>query len=160
MKYKSIGNYLKNTNSKLPGTISSSWNNEFAYFDSYKDEVGPELIDNYISVASCVPENIIIDDENSIFIGEGGAVADAYSVNSYQSEEAIDEGFRQIIAENEAMYPGYEFIILPGEFPIDIDGAMYHNDELTYDMMPIMSTHILYIKNYKDILENTKNKSK
>lgn len=159
MSYKSIncGDINgKKDSSKLVGALST--NQDFFYMNTIRDEIGPEDEFTYSPIAVFLPKDISVDYENDLFIGEAGAVADAYNFNNLSEEEKQKE-IQFIIAEKQAMYPEYEFVILPGKFPIDVEGGLTLNNELIREARGIMSSHILYITDYQNHLQSTKNKS-
>lgn len=158
MSYKSIicGDINgKKDSSKLVGALSA--NQDFFYENTIKDEFGPEGEIFNSPITSFIPKDISVDYENDLFIGAAGAVADAYDFNGLSEEEKQKE-IQFIIAEKQEMYPGYEFVILPGKFPIGVEGGLTDNNGLVREASGIMSSHILYITDYKNHLQNIKNK--
>lgn len=141
---------------KLPGALAAFQN--FFYDDSVKDFWGPEAVHNYSPVATFVPTSsgISMDNENDIFVKDGKAVADAFDLTHLSADErlrAIDE----IIMERKLMYPDYDFVMLPGNFPIYVEGGLTENGKCVRSASANMSSHILYINDYKRHLVNNKN---
>lgn len=145
----------KKDSDKLVGALST--HQDFYYNHTVKDENGPEGEFLNTPITMFVPNNISVDEENDLFIGEAGAVADAYDFNGLTEEEK-QNAIKFIIAEKQEMYPGYEFAILPGKFPIGVNGGLTVNNESVKEDSGIMSSHILYITDYQNHLVNTKSK--
>ena len=145
MNYKNIecGNINGRKDSDyLPGALSP--NQDFFYLEPSEDK---ELIASSRSVACFVPENIKDDYHYEIFVDENGAIADAYNFKKLSSTE-IENEIKKIITEKKLLYPEYEFKILEGRFPLNVDWGEKE-----------MSSHILYITNYKEHLKTPNNKS-
>lgn len=138
----------KRCSEQLPGALAA---NQSFFYDKCTDD----YYQIHESVQKFVPDDIKLDRLHNIFVDENGAVADAYSFEGL-SEEEKKGVIATIIVYRQEKFPGYEFVMLPGRFPIRVEGAkdLYDSDE------GIMSTHILYIKNYKDILEKTEETGK
>lgn len=167
MKYRNIvcGNVSGRRDSeKLPGALAAD--EDFFYIQTYKDEYGPEGVFLYDRVFAFVPKEIQLDFKNNIFIGSGGAVADAYDF-SFLTEEEKESTMQEILAEKRMMYPTYDFAILPGQFPIDVQGGLvcaitdssgFHEEQVRPDE-GVMSSHVLYITDYQNHLTESKKKS-
>ena len=138
----------KRCSEQLPGALAAD--QDFFYERGMRD---PYFF--YSSVFVFVPEKIKYDREHNIFADENGAVVDAYDFEGL-SEEEKEGVIATIIAYRQKEFPDYEFVMLPGRFPIRVEGAKgdYDEDE------GVMSTHILYIKNYKEILEKLEDEDK
>lgn len=126
----------KRCSEQLPGALAAY--QDFFYTRGW-DNGDPYFIN--MGVGVFVPSNIETDYKHDIFVDEHGAVVDAYDFGILNEEETKSV-IETIIAYKKKNFPDYEFVMLPGRFPIDVD-----DDRAT------MSTHILYIKNYKEILE-------
>ena len=87
---------------------------------------------------------VIKDKEHDIFVNSHGAVANAFDFRKLGVLEER-EAIRRIIAEYRDKYPRYDFEISPSKFPINVDKKE-----------TIMSTHVLYIKNYPNFYKKPK----
>lgn len=147
MSYDSVNCMLKYDSDLLEGALSTR--QDFFYTCASKDEIGPE--DVYITkpITEFVPSHFNVDDVHDIFVNENGAVLDAYIFDG--SEEEQKEAMNKVLAEKQAMYPEYEFALIPDSFPVGvIGGTMFEG--VSWRDKPIMSTHVLYITNYEKYL--------
>ena len=148
MNYKKVDVVWDRTSKSLDGALCSDNIFGFLRFNDYSREIEPD----YYDISLYVPSNISKDSENDIFISDNGVVADAFDFSELTEQERT-LAMKQILAEKQGQYPGYEFSIVPGKFPLGL------GDASGYDSPPvIMSSHILCITNYKELLH--KNKSK
>lgn len=139
-KYQEISNFRHS--SKLKGALSNSADFTFLAFHSSSEDIDCD----YLPISIFVPEESFKNDmKNDIFISEHGAVANAYDFSALTDEERI-ETIRKILEEKIRKYPNYDFKIKIGKFPI----KLYDRDSLE------MSTHILYITNYEELLTKAK----
>lgn len=145
LKSESIG--LGSDSSCLEGAVSV--HSEFSFFRAYKDEIGPELIPDFMDVAVFVPRTFERDYDNEIFVGEHGAVANAYNLADEEEAKAI----KNILDEEKLKHPEYDYEMIKGEFPISVNGGITYGDGSRTEDTPMMSTHILYIKNYEKFLK-------
>lgn len=155
-KYRSVLDSVdKYENVNLSGALSTL--QEFAYAATLCKTRESIPMHQSIGNTQTVLNNYNVDKENHIITNKFGAVADAYDFSEL-SEKEISEVKRAIILEKKLCYPDYDFTIEPGEFPIDMDGGReniyghYSGDE------EILSTHVLYITNYRDFLKKSKSK--
>ena len=84
------------------------------------------------------------DYENDIYYNDNGAVSKAYDLSEVEDVKAAT---KQILAAKKEMHPEYKYVLKKGRFPLDIYG--YEESERA-----IYSTHILYIKNFSEIIKN------
>ena len=127
-------------------------------FSNIKEEVGYTAFQrgrDMISAFLPVDTEIRVDLENRIFVSNDGVVCDAYDLSKYSDEE-IAVLSRVILASEEMKHPGYEYVIKKGIFPINVNGSYTKYGEIEHGITPNMSTHILYLTNYKDFLPKTK----
>lgn len=144
---------LRNSNTNLPGGLSTD--EYFFYVDTNDDDAVP----NYSSVSNFISkENFKEDPVNKIYIGSEGAVCDAYSFADMNQDE-IEQNISQIIMEKKQIYPDYDFKIVPGNFPISVEGGYFCNGRQINSPEAKMSTHILYITDYDKHLVETEEKS-
>ena len=139
---------FNNITSKLPGAISTE--NSFQIIDTHQNEMGHEA-DVYSEGISNYAKNFNIDQQNKIFVDDNGAVANAYSFSGLSQEEKV-EMMEKILMDYNTKYPDYHFEILPGEFPLHVDGGYYWGNNIR-ERKPVMSTHVLYITDYKEHLD-------
>ena len=97
--------------------------------------------------------NFTIDEENDIIFNENGAVADAYSLDEKYTDEELESIKNEILETAKADYPGYDFKLLEGHFPMTSFDDFYDYNVERYD-----SDYILYIANYDELLEKNKQK--
>ena len=118
----------------LPGVLKPG---QQVFYDSgYNKESSMD----YKDLDYYVPEEFKIDGGLQAYVSENGAVVDAYYLSRLSPEE-FEKAKRSIISEQQILYPEYEFELLPGSFPMDF----------RTDGEPEMSSHVLYLKNYKEI---------
>ena len=91
------------------------------------------------------------DYNNDIFVGKNGAVAAAYDFKNLNDEEKERE-MSKIMMEKRSEFLDYEFEFVEGKFPVDVIPDNYCDK-------PIMSTHVLLIKDYEKHIINSKTKS-
>ena len=116
--------------SKLPGAIAAD-SRTIEFREDYCIDVDPFF---------GVDEKIFRHDYvNNMYVGPAGAVMNSYIIKGSSDEIATTIG--GIVTSYEEEYPEYEFVMLPGRFPVDAD---------------VFSTHVLYVKNYEEILANIK----
>lgn len=152
MNYKSIrcgGVSGKEYSVCLPGALATH-----QYF-SFLNRRNKEYEADYLPIICFIPDDIIEDSNNDIFIGKNGAIVDAYDFSKLTKDES-EQIKKDIIAEQKLLYPDYNFEIIEGKFPISVEGGNLDIDE---EPIGIMSSHILYITNYKDHLKTPNNKS-
>lgn len=160
-KYNTVscGNILgKEESDKLPGALAAF--QDFFYTDTEKDAYGPEGVFNHSSVAAFIPNesDIRTDYSNNIFIGDAGAVVDAFDLSSFP-ENVKQRAIKEIINERKLMYPDYDFAMLPGAFPISVEGGLTTCGVCMREPSADMSSHILYIKDYEKHIVSDKNKN-
>ena len=143
------------TKSTIKGTISPR--QDFIFANRNIIDNGEFFVNERNTVDAFLPidSDIISDFEHNIFIGSEGAVCDAYDLSGY-TEEQIGKIEGDIIKAKQIIYPEYEFSIKEGAFPININGSHTNNGEVKIGITPNMSTHILYLTNYKDFLPKDK----
>ena len=103
--------------------------------------------------------DIVADFKNKIFVNANGAVCDAYDLSAFTDKER-EKITKTILVTKKYRYPGYDFVIKEGIFPLNINGSCSRDDEIEEGITPNMSTHILYLKNYQDFLPKSKIKQK
>lgn len=141
-----------------------STNQDFFYIDMFvHDVIGPEYSHEgrftHKRISSFVPENITIDEENDVLALGDAAIVDAYDFNGLDNNE-LNLFASALIKVHEESYPDCEFALVPGEFPIGIEGRLIINGKEKKKENPIMSSHILCVKDYKKHLENNAVKQK
>ncbi len=142
----------------LAGALSTK--QDFFYVDMIvNDVVGPEYkhegVFGHQQITSFIPNKVVVDNENDILVTENGAIADAYDLNGLDDKELAF--FKDVIIKGyKELFPGYEFSIMPGNFPLGVNGSVTINEHLKKKKKVVMSSHILYITNYKNHLENNK----
>lgn len=134
-----------------------STNNSFSSIDTYdlasydRDENlrDTDTIRQYKNLKEIIGDNFTIDKENDLFVNEHGAVAGAVTIYDFNRDKKMKEvanKIEELMEEN----PEYDYELLPGRFPVGADINAGNWDTF-------YSTHVLYIKNYKELLEkNTK----
>ena len=147
----------KKYSENLNGALSA--NQEFFYIDMIIHDIVGEYshrgLFSHKEITSFIPENIIVDKDNDILVTDSGAIVEAYDFKGLNDKER--ESFSNMIINNyRQCYPDYEFALLPGEFPLGINGSITINNKLKRNQETIMSSHILYITDYKKHLENGK----
>ncbi len=141
-------------NKNLPGFLSAqttfTWSDTlYNGFESYKDPRNN-------NIANYIPEESDIKKVGDIFIGKEGAVSTAYNLDSYSTKEH-ESIIWALLTANELKYPGYKFVLLPEKFPIGIKPGHYGDKStLLIKGIPVFLTHILYITNYKEFVEDNK----
>ena len=115
------------------------------------------FIDERDTVEAFLPADSIIsiDKKNKLFIGEDGAICDAYDLSGYSRKE-IQDIIKTILITKKYQYPLYHFTIKEGAFPINVNGSHTKDGEVKIGISPNMSTHILYLTNYKEFLPKQK----
>lgn len=141
----------------LPGAVSDS-----TTFCTFGKDASGEANIGMEWIAGLVNEDEFTHDmKNGIYVNENGAVSNAYDF-SLLDKEKTENAIKQIIAEKKSEYPEYEFVMVEGKFPMDATGQFsYYSDTrhetvFTNESEAILSTHILYIKNYKKYLDEDK----
>ena len=137
--------------SKLPGALST-----FAYFGVlrpiyYNGISQRENMADISNVSNLTTREFQPDYNNDIFIGKNGAVAAAYDFKDLNDEEKERE-MAKIMMEKRSEFLDYEFEFVEGKFPVDVIPDNYCDK-------PIMSTHVLLIKDYEKHIINSKTKS-
>lgn len=136
------------TNECLDGAIST--NPEFEFYRTYSyGKLGCEDIPDYKSLVSMVPSSFEQDYAHDIFVDENGAVANAYILSDTWKDREIE----CILERNRREHPEYDYKMIEGSFPVDFKAGRVYNFEWPHDHI-IMSTHILYITNYKDFIKS------
>ncbi len=102
-----------------------------------------------------VDGSFTVDKKNNLIIGEDGAVFDAFDLNGYTIKQ-VNNILMTILVTRKYKYPLYEFSIKEGSIPINISGSHTVNGEVKIGITSNMSTHILYLTNYKDFLPKKK----
>lgn len=132
----------------LPGAVSSYM--YMTYEIKLMSRNGPGSDNDYLYVNKLLPENRNYSDSAGIFIGPAGAISNAYDLSKVSPEDE-EQVTNAIISKAKNEYPDYEFVLVPGEFPQYIERVI--KDEKTGAIYckpkAVMSTHILYIKDYK-----------
>ena len=153
MSYDSVKCIPKWDSILLNGALSTR--QDFFYGCAVKDEIGPEEVYITKPITSFVPSYFKVDNVHDIFVNENGAVLDAYIFNG--TEEKQLQTMNRILAEKQAEYPEYELAFIPDSFPVEIAGGTMYEGVSWFDQ-PIMSTHVLYITDYKKHLCKVKRK--
>lgn len=137
----------------LKGAISAG--SEIPFLRNYSHSTfGFEAMPDCKSVGVFAEESFKHDYDNDIFVDENGAVANAYVLPCNMPDEEESEAIKNIVEEENQKHPEYAYEMKKGQFPIDIvGGTSYSNGSYTADT-PVMSTHILYITNYKEFLKS------
>ena len=94
-----------------------------------------------VDIEKVVPNNYVKDEEHDIFVSSHGAVANAFDFRRLGVLE-VNEASRRIINEYRMKYPRYDFELAPSKFPINMQGRHL-----------VMSTHVLFIKNYQNFFK-------
>lgn len=147
---------LANTSNSrcLDGAMSTEL--EIMYLTSNKR--GFEGMPDHGYINRFVPSTFINDYKNDIFIGEQGAIANAYNLR-YFSDEEKEEVIKSILEQEKQEHPDYDYTITEGKFPINVYGDTVYSTKC--DATVEMSTHILYITDYEKHLKLiSKNKSR
>lgn len=100
---------------------------------------------DFRSVDYGVSDKFEKDSTNGIFFNGNGAVLNAYDfgkLDDIDKERAIN----MVVNNYQNLYPNYELSLCPGEFPISYMGDNRSDDRFH------LSTHVLYVKNYKQCL--------
>ena len=151
--FSNIKNHsLGNASSRfLDGAISTSV--EIPFITTYVDAYGPEGIPDYSYISSFVSDDFEQDSDNMIFVNENGAVANAYRIVGL-SEEEMQKAIAYMIKQEQEEHPDYNYKMVEGQFPVNIEGGRtYSNGSYTREK-PVMSTHVLYITDYKEHLKS------
>ena len=137
---------------KLPGALVIS---DDMIYDVADKEFGGVM--EYTSINSLLPSDseFKVDFANEIFVTRDGlnAVCDAYDFGDVSLEE-LDNQKRRVLAQKIVEYPDYEFELIEGEFPIDVVTQSADDYNRGVKPTPILSTHVLLIKDFKKYLQN------
>lgn len=141
---------------KLKGALSA--NQDFFFINTIVDGcVGVDYVNDglflQMSVKRFIPEGINVDLENDIFTSDAGAIVDAYDFNGLRENEKELFG-NAIIMQYKCIYPDYDFRIMPGQFPLGVNGSITVNKKVKRKEEAVMSSHILYITNYKEFIND------
>ena len=149
-------NIMNEWSKVLPAAISTE--GKFSYFSTISSDGTKEDLPEIKPISSFIKEDsgITIDRENKLFVKDNMAILGAYDFSN-QDDKAITE----FVSELQAQYPDYKLKLVTGEFPLSIRrGASYQDNDLedcTNKEEVHMSTHLVCVSNYKDIIfENLK----
>ena len=152
-----MNSYIMDATSKvLPAAISTE--GKFSYFSTISSDGTKEDLPEIKPISSFIKEDsgITIDRENKLFIKNNMAILGAYDFSNQNDEEIA-----KFVSELQAQYLDYKLQLVTGEFPLSIRrGASYQDYDLkdcTNEEEVHMSTHLVCVSNYKDIVfENLK----
>ena len=132
----------------LKGAISAG--SEIPFLRNYSHSTfGFEAMPDCKSVGVFAEESFKHDYDNDIFVDENGAVANAYILSDTWKDREIE----CILERSRREHPEYDYKMIEGSFPVDFKAGRVYNFEWPHDHI-IMSTHILYITNYKDFIKS------
>lgn len=114
---------------------------------SYDEENGYDEDFDFTNISNYLPDDFYLDKDNDIIVGPYGAVLDAFDLADVDD---LDNEILNIVIDYQMKYPEYELEVEKGVFPLDTIST----DSMFPDLL--FSTHVLYIKNYEDIIENNK----
>lgn len=159
MNYKCIDGAFE-PSTGLNGAISANTNFTCFIGDCDNDEVINVEITHFFTDKK-LKEELKEDIKNDFFFDEKGAIAAAYDFSNLKEDEK-EKVIKNILILKKSMYPDYEFTILPGKFPISPIGSggfstAYKLGLTVSREIAVMSSHILYITNYKKHLQSEKN---
>ena len=130
----------------LDGAISAR--TDFMFLSRTYDEVyGYDEDFDFSNISNYLTSEFYLDKDNDIVVGPYGAVLDAFDLADVDDK---DSEILNIIFDYQMMYPEYELELEEGVFPLDTIST----DGMFPDVL--FSTHVLYIKNYEDIVEKSK----
>lgn len=114
---------------------------------SYDAEDGYDEEFDFTSVINYLPEDFYCDIDNDIIVNSKGAVLEAFDFDGMGN---IDDEILNLIIDYQMEYPEYDLELAEDVFPLDTIST----DGLIPEV--IFSTHVLYVKNYEEILEKNK----
>ena len=146
----------KQISNGLDGALSTQ--QDFFYINTFRNNILGSGYKNkgflsHMPIASFISEDVIVDEENDMFITDNGVIVDAYDFKGIKDSDK-EKLSNLIIMQQQIKYPDYEFKVLPGSFPIEVRGGLTVNDKVVSNPETIMSSHILYITDYKKHLKN------
>ncbi len=130
----------------LDGAISSR--TDFMFLaKTYDEEYGYDEDFDFTHISNYLMDGFYVDIDNDIVVGPHGAVLDAFDLGEV---EDVDNEILNIVADYQMKYPEYDLEVEEGLFPLDTVS--------TCGLLPdvLFSTHVLYLKNYEDIIERNK----
>lgn len=96
---------------------------------------------SYKKIDLLVDDNCFYKSDDNFYYNDNGAVGDAYYINESDDVEKQNNEKKKILDFNKLLYPEYDYILLPGKFPINASE---------------ISNYVLYIRNYKSYLKDSK----
>ena len=152
----------KRYSEKLDCALSTK--QDFFYIDMFvNDVVGPNYSHEgkftHKRISTFIPEFVGVDEENEVLTINDDAIVDAYDFNGLDDTE-LELFANALVQIHENNNPGCEFELIPGEFPIGIEGRLIVNDKVRKEEKPILSSHILCVKDYKKHIEKDAVKQK
>ena len=134
------------------------------YFDTSVNCWNPDcevmVEPNITGVNQFISSKFIPDYENDFYYNENGAVLDAIDLSIFFNNK--EEQIKKILSDCIEKYPEYVVEVKEENFPMFVDGGTvdryggWNNESQEI----YMSSHVLYIKNYKDFIKKPKEKIK
>lgn len=143
------GNISKKITSSYEADAISA-KQEFFYLNKVAKRGVISVRSNHNLIAAFLPSqsDIKVDNNKDVFISKDGIVCDAYDFSSL-TDEQITIKIEEILTDKQLMYPENVYVIEKGEFPIRAKGSYIKNDEVIEGIDVKMSTHVLYLRDYK-----------
>lgn len=139
----------ENESTSLVGAISSD--QYLFYSNTIKDRFGVESESDFDHITRFVPKSFYCCYD--FFIGREGAVAGAYNLSCFSQKEQ-EEVIKFILNKKQEEYPDYNFDIVSGEFPVEVNGGLRTSRKTIRGARAVMSTHILYITDYQNHIKS------